>query len=115
MQPFVSLPPGGRRSSNYEQNSNVVKFVVFRTLLLYPTSKFLGCAKDRLVFFGSSFSKNSQHVGIESHFRYPADETFRCSSCGTSHNLTELRKTIQLLVGYQLVVDEKYCGNVASG
>src|SRR5215213_607634 len=51
---------------------------------------------------------------IDSHLRYPGDETFQCSRCGTSHDLTELRKKIQLLVGYQVVVDEKYCGNVPS-
>jgi hypothetical protein len=52
---------------------------------------------------------------IESHFRYPTDESFRCLSCGTRHDLTELRKTIQRIVGYQIVVNEKYCGNVGSG
>lgn len=49
---------------------------------------------------------------IESHLRYPADERFQCSSCGTSHDLTELRKVIEgRIVGYQIVVDGKYCGS----
>jgi hypothetical protein len=46
---------------------------------------------------------------VKTHLRYPADEKFQCPKCGTSHDLTELRKIIQKIVGgYCIVVDEKF-------
>jgi hypothetical protein len=44
---------------------------------------------------------------VESRLRYPADEKFQCSKCGTIHDLTELRKAIQETVNYYVIVDGK--------
>jgi hypothetical protein len=44
---------------------------------------------------------------VESRLRYPADEIFQCPKCGTSHDLTELRKVIQEIVNYYVIVDGK--------
>jgi hypothetical protein len=45
---------------------------------------------------------------VKSRLRYPADEKFQCPKCGTSHDLTELRKEIQDIVGgYPIIVDGK--------
>lgn len=43
----------------------------------------------------------------KSHLRYPADEIFQCPKCKKSHDLSELRKSIQALVGFHIIVDGK--------
>ena len=46
---------------------------------------------------------------VKIHVRYPADEKFQCPKCATKHDLTELRKILQKIVGgYCIAVAEKF-------
>jgi DinB superfamily len=113
-----------QRTARHETYSHYSVFIMFRDLLLHEIYSSFRESSDssstqalqflprrrRHCGLDSNLSEESKNEGplVESRLRYAADEKFQCSKCGTSHNLTELRKVIQNIVRYYVAVDGKF-------